>query len=114
MREVLRPGSATNPSTTEPPSLGGAAPFPFLVGRCRARTALLRAMLDSHPDMAVPPESHVLVRLGRNRRRYEQGGRFDLELFRTNTQKIWTRKWGLTTEELDRALSSAGPTTVPD
>ena len=38
-------------------------PFPFLVGCGRSGTTLLRAMCDSHPDLAVPPESHFVVPL---------------------------------------------------
>ena len=49
------------------------APFPFIVARGRSGTTLLRAMWDAHPQMAVPPESHFLVTMGRWRRRYESG-----------------------------------------
>jgi Sulfotransferase family len=38
-------------------------PFPFIVGCGRSGTTLLRAMLDSHPDVAVPPESHFIPKL---------------------------------------------------
>lgn len=38
-------------------------PFLFVVGCERSGTTLLRAMLDSHPDLAVPPESYFLVPL---------------------------------------------------
>ena len=37
------------------------APF-FVVGCARSGTTLLRLMLDSHPHLAVPPESHFVVR----------------------------------------------------
>ncbi|MEP2785138.1 MAG: sulfotransferase [Pseudoruegeria sp.] len=36
------------------------APMPFIVGVGRSGTTLLRLMLDSHPDMAVPPEFNWL------------------------------------------------------
>lgn len=48
------------------------ATFPFFVGRGRSGTTLLRAMFDSHPDMAVPPESHFVPSLGLHRGRYER------------------------------------------
>jgi hypothetical protein len=35
-------------------------PFPFVIACSRSGTTLLRAMLDSHPDLAIPPESHFL------------------------------------------------------
>jgi hypothetical protein len=34
--------------------------MPFIVGVGRSGTTLLRLMLDSHPDMAIPPETHFL------------------------------------------------------
>jgi hypothetical protein len=37
------------------------APFPFLVGSGRSGTTLTRAMLDSHPDVAVPPETYFIT-----------------------------------------------------
>jgi Sulfotransferase family len=37
--------------------------FPFVVGCARSGTTLLRAMLDSHPDLAVPPESHFIPKM---------------------------------------------------
>ncbi|HZD53812.1 MAG TPA: sulfotransferase [Woeseiaceae bacterium] len=42
----------------------GTPPF-FLVGCSRSGTTLLQALIDSHPDIAMPPESHVYVRFGR-------------------------------------------------
>src|SRR5262245_44045052 len=42
---------------------GGVRPFPFIVGCGRSATALLRAMVDAHPDVAVPPEAHVIAAL---------------------------------------------------
>jgi hypothetical protein len=46
-------------------------PAPFIVGVGRSGTTLLRMMLDSHPDMAIPPETyfvpHVIAAAGRLR-----------------------------------------------
>ena len=39
----------------------GAVPLPFVVGCNRSGTMLLSAMLDSHPDVAVPHESYFVV-----------------------------------------------------
>jgi hypothetical protein len=33
-------------------------PSPFIVGVPRSGTTLLRMMLDAHPDLAIPPETH--------------------------------------------------------
>lgn len=97
-----------------PTSRTPTTPFPFIVGRGRSGTTLLRAMFDSHPDMAVPPESHCLVRFGRNRGRYERAEGFDTEVFAGDASRVWSRKWGLPGDELRVALSSAEPSTVPE
>ena len=36
-------------------------PMPFIVGAPRSGTTLLRFMLDSHPDIAIPPETGFLA-----------------------------------------------------
>jgi Sulfotransferase family len=35
-------------------------PAPFIVGMTRSGTTLLRLMLDAHPELAIPPETHFL------------------------------------------------------
>jgi hypothetical protein len=43
-------------------------PAPFIVGVNRSGTTLLRMMLDSHPELTIPPETHFvpeLIRLAR-------------------------------------------------
>ena len=37
-----------------------APPVPFIVGVGRSGTTLLRLMLDAHPDLAIPPETHFV------------------------------------------------------
>ncbi len=37
-------------------------PFPFVVGCNRSGTTLLRAMLDAHPALSVPPEAYFTLR----------------------------------------------------
>ena len=39
-------------------SKGSALPVPFIVGASRSGTTLLRLMLDAHPDLAIPSETH--------------------------------------------------------
>lgn len=48
-----RPPEPVEPDTTR-------APIPFVVGVGRSGTTLLRLMLDSHPDLAMTPETHWL------------------------------------------------------
>ncbi|MGH2952033.1 MAG: sulfotransferase family protein, partial [Solirubrobacterales bacterium] len=38
-------------------------PAPFVVGVGRSGTTLLRLMLDAHPRLAIPPETHFLPEL---------------------------------------------------
>ena len=38
-------------------------PVPFIVGVTRSGTTLLRLMLDAHPDLAIPPETHFVPSL---------------------------------------------------
>ncbi|MDX6586513.1 MAG: hypothetical protein QOI31_986 [Solirubrobacterales bacterium] len=42
---------------------GSEPPAPFVVGVGRSGTTLLRLMLDAHPAVAIPPETHFAVRL---------------------------------------------------
>ncbi len=53
-----------SPSAAPEPVAGRAEdPFIFVLGHERSGTTMLRAMLDSHPDLAVPPEAHSVVHL---------------------------------------------------
>ena len=45
------------------------APAPFIVGVMRSGTTLLRLMLDAHPEVAIPPETHFVPRLIKQMRR---------------------------------------------
>ena len=38
-------------------------PAPFVVGAAGSGTTMLRLMLDAHPELAIPPETHFLPRL---------------------------------------------------
>lgn len=55
--------------------------FPFIVGCPRSGTTLLRRMLASHPDLAIPPETWFITAMARRRFRYERGGAFHVEAF---------------------------------
>ena len=35
-------------------------PAPFVVGLTRSGTTLLRMMLDAHPELTIPPETHFV------------------------------------------------------
>jgi hypothetical protein len=38
-------------------------PVPFLVGATRSGTTLLRLMMDAHPELAIPYETHFITRV---------------------------------------------------
>ncbi len=56
---------------------GKLPPIPFIVGVPRSGTTLLRLMLDSHPDLTIPPETHFM----RGLFRIEDRGRLTPERF---------------------------------
>jgi hypothetical protein len=42
---------------------GDRPPAPFVVGVARSGTTLLRLMLDAHPDLTIPPETHFIPKV---------------------------------------------------
>ena len=86
------------------------APAPFVIGVPRSGTTLLRLMLDAHPDLAVPPETHFLpklIRLVQDAGEGEDVRAAAVELITTH------RRWpdfGLDAGELrDRLIAVEGP-----
>src|SRR6476659_2912878 len=76
---------------------GQKASFPFVVGCSRSGTTLLRAMLDAHPQLAVPPESHFVVALD---------GARGPKLRRALARDPWFALWGIEAPDL-RGLDGA-------
>ena len=90
-------------------------PFPYIVGVDRSGTTLLRAMLASHPDLAIPDEANFRLKLSVKPERYEQANGIDLvalvsDLF---ADRMF-RTWGLSEEEVRTALRAAAPRTLSD
>lgn len=77
-------------------------------------------MFDSHPEIAIPSESHFIVPMARRRRRYERRGGFATEQFlRDLTEqpafRIWGwGAWGLSESDLWTALTMAPPVDFAD
>ncbi len=70
--------------------------FVFFVGTNGSGTTLHRAIFDSHPDLAIPGESHFVTKLGRERARYEGVGALHPELLYEDLEKEKRfLKWGL-------------------
>jgi hypothetical protein len=85
--------------------------FPFIVARGRSGTTLLRAMLDTHPDMAIPNESHFVVQLARRRSRYETASGFQVRRFTSDLLDHWAfKRWGLPADDVIAAYEVAPPT----
>lgn len=93
------------------PAHTGTLPFPFIVARGRSGTTLLRAMFDSHPDMAIPNESHFVVQFARRRETYERSAGFDVERFAKDLVRHWAfQRWSLPATEVLEAYRTKPPT----
>lgn len=84
------------------------SPFPFLVGRGRSGTTLLRAMFDSHPELAIPHESHFVVTMGMKRKAYERPAGFDAGRFVDDLSSTGFARWGLDATAVKRRLADEG------
>ena len=84
--------------------------FPFVVGCARSGTTLLRAMLDSHPALAIPPESYFVATFARRRHRFGPGGGFDREAFvEALCSDRWFRGWGVDDALVRTAIARERP-----
>jgi hypothetical protein len=89
--------------------------FPFFVGCGRSGTTLFRAIFDSHPNLAIPGESHFIVHLVPNRRRYESAAGFDAEAFLADLMPHPRfRLWGLADQQVRKALEEDPPSRLAD
>jgi hypothetical protein len=90
-----------------------AFPVPFVVGVGRSGTTLLRMMLDSHPEIAIPPETHFVPRF------IQYSGKIHFSP-KTLTRAIVQderRRWndfGISEEELLEAMRAVKPLNTTD
>ena len=78
----------------------GRPPAPFVVGLTRSGTTLLRMMLDAHPELTIPPETHFVPDLIRAARA-EQGVEEMLSAMTSN--RTWA-DFGIGIEEMRERL----------
>ena len=91
---------------TKPPG-----PAPFVCGVTRSGTTLVRLMLDSHPDLAIPGETHWLPKLIKAAERGKQSH----EDFATMI--IDHKRWGdfhLDADELRQRINQVNPPNAAD
>ncbi len=94
---------------------GGAKTVPaFITGCGRSGTTLLRAMLDAHPELAVPPESYFVVALLKQREVFEPGGTLDRAALETELAAAPSfREWQLPVSDLADHEAFAAADDVP-
>ncbi|MFM7271135.1 MAG: sulfotransferase family protein [Actinomycetes bacterium] len=90
------------------------APFTIIIGCPRSGTTLLRAMLDSHPLLAVPPESYFLVPVLREAASYRTADGIDRPaIMRDIAANVSWPSWQVDPSVLDGIAADESLTTVP-
>ena len=87
-------------------------PAPFVVGVARSGTTLLRLMLDAHPELAIPPETHFIPKLAKALGEVPKTVGEDEMRRRAHQLITQHRRWpdfGLDAHELDRRFEHAEP-----
>jgi glycosyltransferase involved in cell wall biosynthesis len=59
----IKTNSQLSDQLSESQDVKNLPPMPMIVGNPRSGTTLLRLMLDAHPDLAIPPETHFIPEL---------------------------------------------------
>jgi hypothetical protein len=89
-------------------------PFPFIVGNPRSGTTLLRAMFDSHPEMAVPWESYFVTQLKNQVARYEGGNGFNSSAFIEDLYNTNFQHWKIEESFIKRLFATESPRSYAD
>jgi hypothetical protein len=89
--------------------------FPFIIGCGRSGTTLLRAMLNAHPELAIPGESYFPVWFARFAARYDEEDGFARERFLGDLMAHeYFQLWGLPEDTVRAALDDVRPRDFPD
>ena len=86
-------------------------PAPFVCGVTRSGTTLLRLMLDSHPDLAIPGETHWVARFIRNMERTRMDARQAADFIVES--KRW-QEFHLDAQELRARIAKLEPLNAAD
>jgi hypothetical protein len=86
-------------------------PAPFVVGVNRSGTTLLRMMLDAHPQLTVPPETHFVPQLIETAQESKGAPAPEALLATITSQREWG-DFGLTEEELLERFRAQDPLTA--
>jgi hypothetical protein len=87
-------------------------PAPFIVGVARSGTTLLRFMLDCHPQLAIPAETHFITLLSQAD---PAGASLHIDDFLLQLTSCFTwADFGLSRDALARELANLTPFTVAD
>jgi hypothetical protein len=83
-------------------------PAPFVIGVPRSGTTLLRLMLDSHPELVIPAETHFLPTLFRTIEGVDDGNAREQALELITGHRRWL-DWNLDVDELRGAFEATEP-----
>jgi hypothetical protein len=90
-------------------------PVPFIVGMGRSGNTLVRVMLDSHPELAIPDEAQFRTRMSYEYERYERPGGVDREAFISDLAREPSfQRWNLDIDDVRAALTRNPPRSFPD
>jgi hypothetical protein len=97
---------------------GGRPPAPFVVGVSRSGTTLLRLMLDAHPDLTIPAETHFIPMVANECDRLIEEGASTEEIREGALAKMTGHpRWGdfrLDVNEVRERMAAHDPLTAGD
>ena len=101
---------SSDKQTNPPEDVASNLPMPVIVGVARSGTTLLRLMLDAHPQLCIPQETHFLPDLRQLQRRPDFKGKEHSdarreELLRIITDSIGWKDFGLSKDQLRAAVT---------
>jgi hypothetical protein len=86
-------------------------PAPFVIGMTRSGTTLMRLMLDSHPELTIPPESHFIPRVIET---FNAGRDSPAHVARVITGSRRWADFGIPAGELEHELRKLRPVVTPE